>query len=66
MATRKLARQEINDKLNIAGDRLAAKNSHAYAHGVFHTSLVNAMTDLPLHKQLEILQVITALANKED
>lgn len=66
MSNRKFTRQELNEKLNAASDRFVEKYSHAYAHGVFYTSLVNVLVDLPLHKQREILNVLNSLALKED
>ena len=66
MTLKKLTRQEINEKLTNAGNLLVQEKSHAYAHGVFHSSLVGALAELPLHKQLEILHVISSLALKKD
>lgn len=66
MSNRKFTRQELNEKLNAASDRFVEKYSHAYAHGVFYTLLVNALVDLPLHKQTEILKVLDGLAIKEN
>jgi hypothetical protein len=65
MSRAKYNREMINQTLTLF-TRAAEKEygTHAYAAGALTTLLTNAMVDMPLHKQKEIMVVLSELVTK--
>lgn len=66
MSRAKYTRESINQTLTLF-TRAAEKEygTHAYACGALTTLLTNAMVDMPLHKQKEIMVVLSELVSKD-
>lgn len=65
MSRTKYNREAIDQTLTLF-TRAAEKEygNHAYACGALTTLLTNAMVDMPLHKQKEIMSVLSELVSK--